>query len=89
MRVFDRSIAMTYSKASGSVSYQFFGKEKDGVFRLPILNEGVMTGDGRKNLLVVGNILDPDKQQVKFDLQAYRGDKTGSVYLTDPNRYMV
>ncbi|MFL9892537.1 hypothetical protein [Paraburkholderia sp. RL17-381-BIF-C] len=89
LRVFDRSIAMTYSKASGSVSYQFFGKEQDGAFRLPILNEGVKTGDGRKNLVVVGNILDPDKQQVKFDLQAYRGDKTGSVYLTDPNRYMV
>ncbi|WP_310698915.1 hypothetical protein [Paraburkholderia sp. USG1] len=87
MRVFDRSIAMTYSKETGSVSYQFFGKEKDGVFRLPVLNEGVTTGRGKKNLVVLGNMLDPDKQGVKFDLQAYRGDKTGSIYLVDPNHY--
>ncbi len=89
MRVFDRSIAMTYSKESGAVSYQFFGKEKDGVFRLPTLGEGVTTGHGKKNLVVVGNMLDPDKQRVKFDLQAYSGDKTGSTYLADPNRYTV
>ncbi|MFM0228576.1 hypothetical protein PQR32_42175, partial [Paraburkholderia dipogonis] len=87
MRVFDRSIAITYSKESGSVSYQFFGKDKDGVFRLPMLNEGVTTGHGKKNLVMVGNMLDPDKQKVKFDLQAYRGDKTGSTYLADPNHY--
>ena len=54
MRVFDRSIAITYSKESGSVSYQFFGKDKDGVFRLPMLNEGVTTGHGKKNLVMVG-----------------------------------
>lgn len=89
MRVFDRSIAMTYSKESGAVSYQFFGKEKDGVFRLPGLNEGVMTGRGKKNLVVVGNMLDPDKQRVKFDLQAYRGDNAGSIYLADPSHYTV
>ncbi|MFM0674461.1 hypothetical protein [Paraburkholderia sediminicola] len=87
MRVFDRSIAITYSKESGSVSYQFFGKDKGGVFLLPMLNEGVTTGYGKKNLVMVGNMLDPDKQKVKFDLQAYRGDKTGSTYLADPNHY--
>ncbi|MFM0557890.1 hypothetical protein P0D69_44230, partial [Paraburkholderia sediminicola] len=87
MRIFDRSIAITYSKESGSVSYQFFGKDKGGVFLLPMLNEGVTTGYGKKNLVMVGNMLDPDKQKVKFDLQAYRGDKTGSTYLADPNHY--
>ncbi|ASV99875.1 hypothetical protein CJU94_18045 [Paraburkholderia aromaticivorans] len=89
MRLFDRSIAMTYSRESGVVSYQFFGKERDGIFRLAMLNEGVTTGHGKKNLVVVDNMLDPDKQRVKFDLQAYRGDQTGTIYLADRNRYAI
>lgn len=89
MRVFDRSIALTWSKDSDSVSGMFFGKGTDGVFHLPALNEGVVTGSGRKNLVIAGDMFNPDKARVKFDLEAYKADRTGSVYVEDLKKTMV
>ncbi|MFM0236716.1 hypothetical protein [Paraburkholderia phytofirmans] len=89
MRMFDRAIAITYSKKTGLCTFQFFGKDKDGVFRLPILNEGVATDDHQKNIVLMGNQLDPDKQKVKFDLEAYRNAPHGQMIVVDPNNYRL
>lgn len=85
MRTFDRTIAITYSKKTGLASFQFFGKDKNGVFRLPTLNEGVATDDQNRNIILMGNQLDPDKQKIKLDLEAYRNAPHGQMIVVDPS----
>ncbi len=87
MRVFDRAVALTYSRKTGTVSGTFFGKEADGAFRLALLNEGISMKAGEKNVVVLTNMLDNEKQSVRFDLAAYKADTTGSIYVIDPDKY--
>jgi hypothetical protein len=89
MRVFDRAIALTYSPQSGEVHGTFVAKERDGTFRLPVLNEGMAPAAGKKNLVILSNMLDNGKQPVKFDLSACRADTTGSFYVSDPQGHLV
>ncbi|HEY4353722.1 MAG TPA: hypothetical protein VGN31_21025 [Paraburkholderia sp.] len=89
MRVFDRAVALTYSRQSGDVHGSLIAKDTVGAFRLPVLNEGMQPAAGKKNLVILSNMLDSDKQSVRFDLAACKADTTGSFYLTDPNRYAV
>lgn len=83
MRTFDKAIAITYSKRSDSVSAQFLSPEKHGQFHVPIM-DGVTSDHRMKNLIVVGNMLDPDKTNVKFDLSMYQDGKVGNLAIADP-----
>jgi ABC-type transporter MlaC component len=65
----------------------FIGKERDGTFRLPVMNEGMAPATGKKNLVILSNMLDNEKQPVRFDLAACKADSTGSFYVYDPNGY--
>jgi hypothetical protein len=87
MRIFDRAVALTWSRATGSVSCIFFAPDADGVYRLPVLNEGTAFGSGKKNLVVISDRLDNSRQPVKFDLAAYRALPAGSVVFRDPKGY--
>ncbi|WP_459715587.1 hypothetical protein [Paraburkholderia sp. 2C] len=89
MRVFDRTVALTYSRQSGEVHGTFVAKEHDGTFRLPALNEGMAPAAGKKNLVILSNMLDYEKQPVKFDLAACKADTTDSFYVLDPKGYLV
>lgn len=88
MRVFDKAIAITYSKRSDSVSAQFLSPGKGGQFQAPIM-DGMTTDHRMKNLIVVGNMLDPDKMKVEFDLSMYRDGKVGNLAVADPRHYAV
>nr|WKF61819.1 hypothetical protein HUO10_006351 [Paraburkholderia busanensis] len=88
MRIFDRAIIATYSAKTDSMHAEFFGKDKGGVFRLPYLNQGTDLGGRSKNIVVV-NRSASDQAPVKFDLDAYTNDRTGSVILVDPDRSVV
>ncbi|HEY3600265.1 MAG TPA: hypothetical protein VGL08_22480 [Paraburkholderia sp.] len=87
MRVFDRAVALTYSRDTDSVTGTFFGKDADGTFRLPVLNEGISLKAGKKNKLMVSDMFDFEKRPVKFDLVAYRAGPPGSVSFNDPKSY--
>ncbi|QYD71982.1 hypothetical protein KZJ38_34055 [Paraburkholderia edwinii] len=87
MRVFDRAVVLTYARQSGEVHGAFIGKERDGTFRLPVMNEGMAPATGKKNLVIQSNMLDNEKQPVRFDLAACKADSTGSFYVYDPNGY--
>ncbi|ASL46461.1 hypothetical protein bAD24_III03680 [Burkholderia sp. AD24] len=88
MRAFDKAIAITYSKRSDSVSAQFLSPGKHGRFNVPLM-DGVTTAPRMKNLVVVGNMLDPDKMNVQFDLSLYRDGKVGNLAVADPRHYAV
>ncbi|GAB2892729.1 hypothetical protein GCM10027093_30090 [Paraburkholderia jirisanensis] len=87
MRVFDRAVALTWSRATGCVSGTFFAPDADGIYRLPVLNEGTAYGPGKRSLVVISDQLDSSRQPVKFDLAAYRALPAGSVVFRDPNGY--
>jgi hypothetical protein len=87
MRVFDRAVALTYSRQSGAVHGTLIAKEAGGAYRLPVLNEGMESAAGKRNLVVLSNMLDNEKQPVRFDLAACKADTAGSFYLLDANRY--
>jgi hypothetical protein len=89
MRVFDRAVALTWSRASGKVTGTFFGAEADGTFRLPVLNEGIACAPGQHNLVVISSQLDSAAQPVKFDLAAYRDLPPGTVLFRDPEGYAM
>jgi len=87
MRIFDRAVVLTWSRATGSVTGTFFGPDDEGVFRLPSLNEGVAYGADKQNLVVVSDQFDEDKQPVTFDLAAYRALPARNVVFRDPNGF--
>jgi hypothetical protein len=87
MRVFDRAVVLTWSRETGTVHGMFFGKDADGEFRLPMLNEGVTTAAGKKNLVVVSDMLDSEHQPTHFDLAAFRADTSGRIRIYDPRGY--
>ncbi|PQV46447.1 hypothetical protein B0G83_113120 [Paraburkholderia sp. BL21I4N1] len=88
MRVFDKAIAITYSKRSDSVSAQFLSSGKHGQFQVPIM-DGMTTDHRMKHLIVVGDMLDPDKTKVRFDLSMYRDGKVGNLAVADPRHCAV
>jgi len=87
MRVFDRAVALTWSRDTGAVTGTFFAADADGVFRLPTLNEGVPQGARKQNLVIVSDQPDDGRQPVKFDLAAYRALPPGNVVFRDPKGY--
>ncbi len=87
MRVFDRSLALTYSRKTGSVTGTFFGRDVDGTFRLPVLSDGMSLTAGKKHLVLVTDMFDREREPVKFDLAAYNAGPPGSVSFRDPNGY--
>lgn len=89
MRGFDRAVALTYARQSGDVHGSLIAKDAAGVYRLAVLNEGMEPAAGKKNLVILSNMLDNEKQSVRFDLAACKADTNtaGSFYLLDPNRY--
>jgi hypothetical protein len=89
MRVFDRAVALTWSRASGAVHGVFFGKDADGCFQLPVRIEGITTAAGKKNLVVVSDMLDRERKAVRFDLAGFQADTSGRIRIYDPRGYMV
>jgi hypothetical protein len=87
MRIFDRAVALTWSRETDSVSGTFFAADTDGVYRLPMLNDGTARGSGKLNLVVISDQLDDSRQPVKFDLAAYHALPAGSAIFRDPNGY--
>lgn len=87
MRVFDRAVVLTWSRETRTVHGTLFGRDADGKFRLPMLNEGVTSAAGKKNLVVVSDMLDSERKPTCFDLAAFRADTSGSIRIYDPRGY--
>jgi hypothetical protein len=66
MRRFDRAIALTYSAKTDSVVATYFGRDVDGVFRLPMYNHDISLSPDTRHRVFYSQIFTPGESTQVF-----------------------